>query len=301
MTGLTKIEWTDVTWNAVTGCTKVSAGCKNCYAERMATRLAGRAGYPKENPFTVTLHPERLDEPLHWRKPRRVFVCSMSDLFHPDVPFDFIVKVWTAMEMSPQHTFQVLTKRPERMAMVLNGWPNHEHNRWMPRPPLQNVWLGTSVEDQATADERIPHLLRCPAAVRFVSYEPALAPVEFLRPQAWWLGPPTQAHGMHQGLDWVIAGGESGPKARPCSVEDIRSVVAQCRDAGVPVFVKQLGRWPSSDQPETLSSWEPLWADKACTHLSGRYAPPGGLRGKGGDPIAWPEDLRVREFPKGRE
>jgi len=180
MSGPTRIEWTDVSWNPVTGCSKVSRGCQFCYAERMAKRLAGRGGYPAENPFAVTLHPERLDEPLHWRKPRRVFVCSMGDLFHKDVPSGFITEVFAVMALCPQHTFQVLTKRPERMAeyladedlpdyidtMACNYGACHANldGRW----PLPNVWLGTSVEDQATADERIPHLLRCPAAVRFV-------------------------------------------------------------------------------------------------------------------------------------
>ena len=321
MSGPTKIEWTDSTWSPVTGCTKVSAGCTHCYAERMAKRLAGRAGYPEENPFAVTLHPERLDDPLRWRKPRRVFVCSMSDLFHPDVPDEFIARVWTRMHQKGDCTFQILTKRPERMAAWLSrrgngggfGWMTHNNtepekayegtgiivgyaNNW----PLPNVWAGTSVEDQATADERIPHLLRCPAAVRFVSVEPLLGPVDLRRVvcnDGDALGESLQNLGLDAGLDWVIAGGESGPKARPCHLEHLRTVVEQCRAAGVPCFVKQLGRYPSSDRPETY--WDPLWADKTCTRLSGRYAPSGGLSHKGGDPIAWPEDLRVREFPKG--
>jgi protein gp37 len=236
MSGPTKIEWADSVWNPVTGCTKVSEGCRNCYAERMATRLAGRAGYPVEHPFAVTLHPDRLNEPLRWRKPRRIFVCSMSDLFHPDVPDDFILTVWNRMACSAWHTYQVLTKRPERAVELLG-----------PFFPLPHVWLGVSVEDQPTADERIPHLLRCPAAVRFVSYEPPLGPVDFLRPEAWWLGRPTQAHGMHQGLDWAIAGGESGPKARPAHPDWFRSVRDQCQAAGVPFFFKGWAQWCPED------------------------------------------------------
>jgi protein gp37 len=330
----TKIEWTDASWNPVTGCTKVSAGCTNCYAERMAKRLAGRAGYPSfdprangpvGDPFAVTLRPDRLNEPLRWRKPRRVFVCSMSDLFHKDVPDEFIDRVFAVMADCPRHTFQVLTKRPERMVAYLShtrgdgnvlarvllaarempkqkGWVAPGSFDW----PLPNVWLGTSIENQATAGERIPHLLRCPAAVRFVSYEPAIAPVSFRWMRAWEgssrgsalnpAGSTNEYDGLRK-LDWIIAGGESGPHARPCSIEWIRSVVEQCRAAGVPVFVKQLGRWPSSNQPE-CESWEPLWEDKTCTRLSGRYAPYGGLSHKGGNPSEWPEDLRVQEFPK---
>jgi protein gp37 len=301
----TKIEWTDASWNPVTGCSKVSSGCMNCYVERMAKRLAGRAGYPAENPFAVTLHPDRLNEPLRWRKPRRVFVCSMGDLFHKDVPFEFVRRVWATMLSAPQHTYQVLTKRPERMAEFFQ-WNDESGQPWRVEPNRSHIWLGTSVENQATADERIPHLLRCPAAVRFVSYEPALGPVSFRWLRAWEgsqrgsclnpVGGTNEYDGLRK-LDWIIAGGESGPHARPCFIEWIRTVVEQCRAAGVPVFVKQLGRWPSSNQPE-CESWEPLWEDKTCTRLSGRYAPYGGLSHKGGNPSEWPEDLRVQEFPK---
>jgi protein gp37 len=248
MSGPTKIEWAAFSWNPITGCTKVSEGCRNCYAERQAKRFAGRAGYPAEHPFAVTLHPDQLDKPLHWRKPRRIFVCSMSDLFHPDVPDEFINRVLNVVGDADQHTFQILTKRPERMAAyfarhVELGATYDILNRRQRAYLLENLWLGTSIEDQRTADERIPHLLRCAAARRFVVYEPALGPVNFLRPEAWWLGPPTQAHGMHQGLDWVIAGGESGPKARPAHPDWFRSVRDQCQEAGVPFFFKQWGEW----------------------------------------------------------
>lgn len=161
----TGIAWTDETWNAITGCTKVSAGCKHCYAERMAKRLAGRFGYPADEPFRVTLHPEKLELPLQWRKPRRIFVNSMSDLFHKDVPDEFIGHVFDVMLRASWHTFQVLTKRPERMA----EWCQRKYPM-----PLPNVWLGTSVENQATAVVRIPLLLETPAAVRWVSAEPLL-------------------------------------------------------------------------------------------------------------------------------
>jgi protein gp37 len=276
MSGLTKIEWADAIWNPVTGCTKVSAGCTNCYAERQAKRFAGRFGYPAEHPFAVTLHAERLDEPLRWRKPRRIFVCSMSDLFHERVPNAFVEKVLAICAEASWHQFLILTKRAERMA----HWLTSEHVQtridgklcsfvddgfrlpaeprgWDGTWPLPNVWLGVSIEDQATADERIPHLLQCPAAVRFVSYEPALGPVGLhslalsgAKPSGFIdaLGNQSgefsfQSHriGDLPSLDWVIAGGESGPKARPAHPDWFRSVRDQCQAAGVPFFFKQWG------------------------------------------------------------
>ena len=263
MSGLTKIEWADAVWNPINGCTKVSEGCRNCYAERMATRLAGRAGYPAEHPFAVTLHPEHLEEPLHWRKGRRIFVCSMSDLFHPGVPDGFIIDVWSVMDSCPQHTFQILTKRPDRMANLTG--PGE-----VPRPwELPNVWLGTSVEDQATADERIPHLLRCPAAVRFVSYEPALGPIDLhleeiaiaFEPGSY--GPNEEILGP---LHWAIAGGESGPKARPAHPVWFRSVRDQCQAAGVPFFFTQWGEWVPRPTPARRedANWPPVLYRPGC-------------------------------------
>ena len=270
MSGPTKIEWADSSWNPVTGCTKVSAGCARCYAERQAKRFAGRVGYPKDNPFAVTLHPERLNEPLRWRKPRRIFVCSMGDLFHPDVPDEFIDQVFNVMAQAytrshppaQVHTFMILTKRPKRMAQYLRSWLRGQDGNESPPGavrPLWNVWLGTSVEDQPTADERIPYLLRCPAAVRFMSYEPALRPVGLhslalsgAKPSGFIdaLGNQSgefsfQSHrvGDLPSLDWVIAGGESGPHARPAHPDWFRSVRDQCQAAGVPFFFKQWGEW----------------------------------------------------------
>ena len=242
-----KIEWTDETWNPVTGCTKVSAGCKHCYAERMAKRLEGRFGYPKKNPFEVTLHPDRLDEPLRWRKPRRVFVASMSDLFHAEIPDDFLDRVFDVMDPpdgdppSP-HVFMLLTKRPDRMR-------DYAWSTWAKCPP-KNVWLGVSVEDQASADERIPMLLETPAAARFVSCEPLLGPVDLRNLPSGTVyntrcmdaltagsGSSTPWH-----LDWIIAGGESGPGARPAHPDWFRSVRDQCAAAGVAFFMKQMGK-----------------------------------------------------------
>ena len=210
----TGIEWTDATWNPVTGCNKVSPGCKNCYAERMANRLKA-TGTPKyRNGFEVTLHPQTLEIPLHWRKPRSIFVNSMSDLFHPDVPDSFIKQVFDVMEQAPQHRFQVLTKRPERLAELDDAltWPS-------------NVWMGVSVESQAYLP-RIDLLRQTGAAVKFLSLEPLLGPL-----------PALNLDGVH----WVIVGGESGPGARPMAAEWARDVRDQCLAAGVPFHFKQWG------------------------------------------------------------
>src|SRR5690242_20654495 len=250
------IEWTDATWNPVTGCSKVSPGCKHCYAETFAERWRGVTGHPYEQGFDLRLVPDKLGEPQHWKQPKRVFVNSMSDLFQDGVADDFIAGVWRTMSVVRRHTYQILTKRADRMREIL------------PRlvatfGVLPNVWLGVSVENQHFADERIPVLLHTPAAVRFVSAEPLLGPVdlndvrpgrdqrgrEWLQPIEGWqtfLALTGEIHTRIFGyegkkLDWVIIGGESGPGARPCDVAWARSIVQQCQRAGVPVFVKQLG------------------------------------------------------------
>lgn len=312
---MTKIQWTEETWNPVRGCWN------------------GK----------IRLVPEKLEEPLRWRKPRRVFVTSMSDLFHEGVPDEYIDKVFAVMGLSPRHTFQVLTKRADRMrtyatglhpdrlvqaallmgvsdegqchlANWIGGW-----NRWrgmpddgnpldgsQPRWPLPNVWLGCSVEDQKRADERIPVLLDTPAAVRFLSCEPLLDSISLLKAGAIRSFSFPEASSVdgsdgwyEKGLvDWVIVGGESGPGARPCNVEWIRSIVQQCKAAQVPCFTKQLGQnaWsaiksdhlgrieaglPMGSRPVAQEPWRLLLRDK-----------------KGGEPAEWPEDLRVREFPE---
>lgn len=215
--GKSAIEWTEHTWEPVQGCTPVSAGCRNCYAERLATgRL--RRFYPDGFGKVITRQ-NKLDQPLHWRKPARIFVCSRSDLFHPDVPDEFIDSVFFAMtnpfSNSQRHTFLILTKRIDR---VLKG-------AWSPE--WKHIWLGVSVEDQQTADKRIPILLQIPAAMRFVSYEPALGPVDF-------------SQFARHGLDWLIIGCESGPHRRPFVYEWAEQVIIDCWDAGVPVFMKQI-------------------------------------------------------------
>jgi len=264
---MSKIEWTDETWNPTTGCSKVSAGCANCYMFREWPRLAGnpKTDYYGREPTDVQTHDKRLDQPLRWKKPRMIFVNSMSDLFHEDIPFKFVDKVFAAMALTPHHTYQVLTKRPERMVEYLSQvtlermalsvpkamWKISKQianaailgNKTLKRKrcswPLPNVWLGVSVEDQKTADERIPLLLSTPVAIRFVSYEPALGPIsiEPYMPNKLWNDLETW---RQPELSWIIVGGESGPKARPSHSDWFRSVRDQCKVSGVPFFMKQM-------------------------------------------------------------
>ena len=254
--GKSKIDWTDKVWNPITGCTKISPGCANCYAERMAKRQAGRNGYPADDPFNVTLHYDRLEMPMKWTKPWRVFVNSMSDLFHPDVPFDFVRAVWAQMALARKHTFQVLTKRPARMKEFFDWMALQE---FRVESYLPNVWVGVSVEDQVRADERIPLLLQTPVAIRFVSVEPMLGPVDLYNGDPdtrlgghkatqtfigdWWEPGDDLKGPSRHGLDWVICGGESGPSARPMHPDWVRSLCDQCQAAEVPFFFKQWGEW----------------------------------------------------------
>jgi protein gp37 len=210
----TSIEWTNSTWNPVTGCSKLSLGCRHCYAERMSVRLQAMGQRRYRNGFRVTLHPEVLGLPLTWGKPQMIFVNSMSDLFHRDVPSDFIAGVFEVMQRASHHTFQVLTKRAQRLASIAPSLP------WPP-----NVWVGVSVEAQEYVS-RISYLKQVPAVVRFASLEPLLGPFRDL---------PVEE------LDWVIVGGESGPGARPMGAEWVRSVRDQCLRSGVPFFFKQWG------------------------------------------------------------
>ncbi|OGT55081.1 MAG: hypothetical protein A3E01_10110 [Gammaproteobacteria bacterium RIFCSPHIGHO2_12_FULL_63_22] len=231
-----KIEWTDATWNPVTGCTHVSEGCRNCYAERVLPRTG--QSFDK-----VVCHPDRLNAPLHWRKPRRIFVNSLSDLFHEDVPDEFIAKVFLTMLSAKRHTFQILTKRPQRMLELLEKPSSAFPLAMMVGDTLPNVWLGISCEDQQTADERIPLLLQTPAAVRFISAEPLLGKIDL----SVIGGKSAVAYRMvrlePRRLDWVIVGGESGPHARPMHPNWARRLRDQCQAAGVPFFFKQWGEW----------------------------------------------------------
>lgn len=347
----TSIEWAEKVWNPLVGCRLASAGCQNCYAQRAAASVVRRmraqghtspyeqvvrldeAGNPRPlwNGRVVTV-PEKLAEPLRWRQPATVFVNSMSDAFHKDVPDEFIAALFGVMAACPHHTFILLTKRAERMFRWFDWaaayapddggtgpframWEALSHSstgfpRWFEDAfdagncnlgetwPLPNVWLCVSVEDQPTADERIPWLLDTPAAVRGVSYEPALAAVDFRRltivPEREPYRPGVHYDALtgdvagpdevgHPHLDWVVVGGESGPGARPFDVAWAEKTVADCGAVGVPVFVKQLGARPfRSPQHDGATGYDLKLRDR-----------------KGGDPSEWPEALRVRQWPKG--
>ena len=250
--GNTKIHWAEKVWNPVTGCSKVSPGCQNCYAEKMAKRLAGRYGYPADEPFRVTVHPDRLGEPAGWKKPQRVFVCSMADLFHDDVPGDFILRVFGRMNAAHQHTFMLLTKRPENALKFCQEY-GLMSSEFGPTPSgevwPENVWMGVTAENQETADKRIPILLQIPAHVHFVSCEPILSKIdltgEYLTGKCGGRYPFPTLQTEHRTkwinlLDWVICGGESGQQARPMNQEWAESLYDQCRVAGVPFFMKQM-------------------------------------------------------------
>lgn len=280
------IEWTEATWNPVRGCVKVSPGCAHCYAETFAERFRGVTSHPYEQGFDLRLVPEKLDEPLKRKKPTMYFVNSMSDLFQDGVPDEFIDRVFRVMARTPQHTYQVLTKRAARLrdyclsTLGFGHGTDQQFNTtgiqigpW----PLPNVWLGVSVENQYFADERIPLLLQTPAAVRFISAEPLLGPVNL---ETWIAvdGISEDIQYLHL-LDWVIVGGESGPGARAFDVAWARSIVKQCKEAGVACFMKQFGAKPLQVFNE-VERHDLLLRDR-----------------KGGDMTEWPEDLRVREFP----
>ena len=219
-----EIEWTDATWNPVTGCTKVSRGCDNCYAERFAERFRGTPGHPYETGFDLKLRPDRIPQPLSWKRPRKVFVNSMSDLFHKDIPKEYIDRVLHVMETADWHIFQVLTKRSSTMR-------NYLASRYTERIAPGHLWFGVSVEDH-TATVRIKHLQATPAAIRFLSIEPLIGPVGDID---------------LDGIDWVIVGGESGPRARPMKEQWVLDIRNQCERDGVHFFFKQWGgRTPKS-------------------------------------------------------
>jgi protein gp37 len=356
----TNIEWCDAVWNFLRGCRRVSPGCENCYAERQAIRHAGPGGSyeglvkstPNGPRWTgkLSFHEDILLAPLKRKTPTKYFVNSMSDLFYEDVTDEMLDKAFAVMALCPQHIFQILTKRPERMKAYVTGAKWERLRNWMNRGPngekvdfgnlttighrsvkgtkweffnvknwpLPNVWLGVSVENQEYADKRIPLLLDTPAAVRWISAEPLLGAIDLTLVKGWKHPnpPPGPASGpqavnaltgmvrnfssLRHGafsphysdslsqraskLDWVVVGGESGPRSRPCDIANIRSIVEQCKTAGVSVFVKQLGADPID------------WRDDVPD------APPYEFKHsmndrKGGDMEEWPVDLRVREFP----
>lgn len=214
----TEIEWTDATWNPVTGCTKISAGCDNCYAERFSERFRGVPGHSFENGFDLTLRPERMEQPMKWRRPRMIFVNSMSDLFHKHVPDEYVKNVFDSMERADQHIYQVLSKRSSRMRNFVNA-------RYGEKAAPPHIWLGTSVED-GTKMSRVRHVQEMAASVRFLSIEPLIGPIGRI-----------DLSGIH----WIIVGGESGPKARPMEGDWVRDIRDQCITADVPFFFKQWG------------------------------------------------------------
>ena len=332
MADQSKIEWTDMTWNPIVGCSLKSPGCTNCYAMPMARRLAAMGSVPQYDGLTETVNGKAvwtgevrlvehmLDRPLRTKRPSRVFVNSMGDLFHEDVPDEWIDQVFAVMALAWQHRFQVLTKRADRMRSYMDAclariydkltrfteyFPESLHRRilgrrWGSSPwppwPLRNVWLGVSAENQATAEERIPLLLRTNAAVRFLSAEPLLGPIDLsplritdflhgidrpaslyaLRGAAAYQIPDSHWTQAFTKLDWVIAGGESGPGARPMRLEWMREIAGQCKSNGIPLFVKQLGTDPR------------VYKHEIKVRLLDR---------RGGDWLEWPRDLRVREYP----
>jgi protein gp37 len=322
------IEWCDATWQPVIGCTRVSPGCDHCYAisvvhrgmspqHRGLTKLrpkdASRPGVDWNG--TVRLQPEKLAEPLRWKKPRRVFVCSLADLFHDAVPFEYIAAVFGVMAACPQHTFLALTKRPAR-ALEFFAWlaergdgvhgPRMEpdyvcwlHSEKHTGPfartawPLPNVHLGTSVEDQQRADERIPTLLQCPAALHWVSAEPLLGPVTLAKPMHTGagdhdrIGRKTWSNAMYH-LGWVVVGGESGPGARPFNIDWAYQLLEQARGLPTRVFVKQLGSSPQIVSEDIDQDGYVIGTRTDRLLLADR---------KGGDMSEWPDDICVREVP----
>ncbi len=246
----TRIEWTDATWNPVTGCSPASDGCKNCYASRMIGRNLPHMGH--EGPFSsVQFHPERLDQPLRWKKPRRIFVGSMADLFHPDVEETWLRQIFRTMGLAHRHTFMILTKRPERMREMIqplwnwSAWRTAEfvvrHRHGDDHRPLPNVCLGVTAENQKMADLRIPILLQTPAAKRFVSIEPCFGYVRLGRYLPMANCAPGRTSDVTLGLDWVILGGETGTGARQVDTDWVRSVRDDCDESGVPFFFKGIG------------------------------------------------------------
>lgn len=239
------IEWTDATWNPVTGCTKISRGCDNCYAARFSERFRGVAGHPFENGFDLTLRPERLDQPLRWHRPRMIFVNSMSDLFHKGVPKSHIDKVFDTMEAAHWHVFQVLTKRSSIMLKYLK-------QRYENVAPPEHIWFGVSVED-AQAKGRIAHLQAAPAKVRFLSIEPLIGAIGDID---------------LKGIEWVIVGGESGPNSRPVHLDWVRQVRDQCLSQGRAFFFKQWGGIRPKTGGRELDGRE--WSEFPQRRMAGR-------------------------------
>ena len=251
MAQTSKIEWTQCTWNPVTGCTKISPGCMNCYAERMALRLKAAGSPNYANGFRVTLHPHALEIPLRWKQPRTIFVNSMSDLFHKDVPFDFISRIFDVMHRASRHRFQILTKRSDRLLKLSTRLARQTYGglAWP-----QNVWMGVTVEN-ADYVSRMDDLRQTGAAVKFVSFEPLLGPIPDIDLES---------------IDWVIVGGESGPKARPMKPQWATDIRDQCLAASVPFFFKQWGGVNKKKSGRVLGAqtWYEMPATSSLQELS---------------------------------
>jgi len=256
MTDKSTIEWTDASWNPMRGCTKISPGCKHCYAATFAERFRGVPGHPFEQGFDLRLVPEKLDEPLQWKKARKIFVNSMSDLFHKDIDDAYIMRVANVMLEANWHTYQILTKRSERMRDLLNS-------KLASAAKAPHIWWGVSAEDKKYGAPRIAHLQAAKVAVRLVSAEPLLEDLGTLN---------------LKGINWLIIGGESGHGARPFHLDWARTLIRECKPQRIACFMKQVGRQP----------WD---AGKRLKLASA----------KGGDPSEWPVDIRVREYPLGKD
>lgn len=228
MGGKSKIEWLNggASWNPITGCGPISEGCANCYAERMSKRLAGRFGYATDKPFSITLHEDKINVPLEWTEPRKIFVCSMGDLFHTDVPFEWIDRVFSVMSEATQHTYILLTKRSGCMKKYIENLYDDWEVQAYHRVPFNNLWLGVTAENQPRADERIPALLQIPAEKHFVSVEPMLSDIHI-------------RHDWRHRLDWVICGAETGPRRRALDDAWAESLRGQCEAVGIPFFFKK--------------------------------------------------------------
>ncbi len=284
MSTKTAIQWTDVTDNIIVAkqggwwCRMISEGCTNCYAAKLnqSDYFHGNHLPYTGNPPELILRSDVIEGWARQRNPKRHFVASMTDVFGDWVPYEWVKAFLDGMANAPKQTFQVLTKRPEIAKSHIDRWLT-EMNEWL---LPNNIWIGTSVENQKRADERIPHLISIPAIVRFLSCEPLLGPIDLNT---------SEKSGPMADVQWVIVGGESGPNARPCNVEWIRDIVAQCVSAGVPCFVKQLGANLRAD-PNGKDGFTVWASDGTCRPFL--------KHPKGGDPAEWPEDLRVRQFPK---
>jgi protein gp37 len=293
---MTTIAWTDETINPIVGCSRISAGCEKCYAETAAktARLQQFPQYQKVAKWngTVEFVEKQLEKPYEWKKSKKIFICSMADIFHENVPFNWVEEIFYMIENCPQHTFQILTKRPERMIEFFDWYiaRNSDHSVELQWTMPDNIWLGVSCENQAMADKRIPLLMEIPAKVRFLSCEPLLEPINLSKflPIEWseiaedWIEswPGIGSYSRDAYPDWIIVGGESGAGSRPCHIDWIRDIASQCQSAKVPVFIKQLGSNAIATRSDNTGNYKLKLKDR-----------------KGSDILEWFDDLRLQQFP----